>query len=562
MLAQLLLSTVIFSSATAFCPKGCSCTNSPPTATCDGAGLTSIPILLNPSITSLSLKANLITSVTLDELSSYPKLRHLDLSENRILSIERGAFYRLEYLKTLKLDNNLLASLGVEIFTGLNSLQLLDLSGNGLRRIATSVFSDLQQLQLLNLGENEIIEVSSGAFSGLQELTELHLDQNKLRVLPELLFNPLINLRVLDLSYNSLELLFDSTFAQLGRLEILNLAKNDLTALSETSFLGLTSLRQLRLDYNSFSRVPTESFQVLSELTQLDISGNKIADISTSAFEGLYNLQQLKIQRCPQLRSVGINGFSGLFALEVLSLSENPQLDYIDRFAFESSSKLSQVQLNGNNLVTLDANLLDWKSLSVLDIQQNPWRCDCQLRWVFDSLESSAAEFTENLRCSQPEEFQSRQIVTLSPSELSCGNANGLSPLQLSIIFTGVSLFLLSVLAILIIRFHQRLWAFCCLRTTATAKQFYSRPDIIQSSTMGKGKFNLYYNPHYAVPLEQQSFLTNSSDYSSTVSPKTVQEYLYCSTSSNYELPRNNGTLASVHSFKVLAKHPLPITEL
>lgn len=178
----------------AFCPIGCTCIDDPsfsPSVECDGAGLTSIPILFNPRIRTLRLSNNQISSVLLEELGFYTELEHLDLSDNKILSIERGAFYRLQKLKTLRLNGNLLASLSIETFAGLAELRILDLSDNGLRRLATSVFSDLRRLEVLNVSavcnrlSSSELHILSSPITSVHHKTQSIADTSKNMQKPE-----------------------------------------------------------------------------------------------------------------------------------------------------------------------------------------------------------------------------------------------------------------------------------------------------------------------------------------------------------------------------------------
>ncbi|CAG0913153.1 unnamed protein product [Notodromas monacha] len=49
-------------------------------------------------------------------------------------------------------------------------------------------------------------------------------------------------------------------------------------------------------------------------------------------------------------------------------------------------SRLNEILLNENSLKKLPSGLLPWEKLDLLDIQGNPWVCDCEMKWVAISL--------------------------------------------------------------------------------------------------------------------------------------------------------------------------------
>lgn len=45
-----------------------------------------------------------------------------------------------------------------------------------------------------------------------------------------------------------------------------------------------------------------------------------------------------------------------------------------------------QLYLQDNRLSTLAENMLPWLDLTLVDLQNNPWNCDCHLKWVAETL--------------------------------------------------------------------------------------------------------------------------------------------------------------------------------
>jgi hypothetical protein len=45
-----------------------------------------------------------------------------------------------------------------------------------------------------------------------------------------------------------------------------------------------------------------------------------------------------------------------------------------------------QLHLQSNGLHTLPARLAPWNDLNVVNVQNNPWRCDCDMNWFISDL--------------------------------------------------------------------------------------------------------------------------------------------------------------------------------
>uniref|UniRef100_A0A5S6R1E9 LRRCT domain-containing protein n=1 Tax=Trichuris muris TaxID=70415 RepID=A0A5S6R1E9_TRIMR len=458
------------------CPSGCQCNQDTLTVNCSRAGLSSVPILLNPRIRSLTLSNNVISELAADELGFYAELEYLDMSSNRILTIAPGAFHKLHKLRVLKLGANRLTDVGAETFSGLGALKLLDLGDNELTRLPTSVFSDMASLEALNLSTNFVGSIAPGAFAGLTKVKELHLQDNQLTALVNQPFRDLRALKLLDLSANHVARLPSYCFSTLHHLEVLNMAGNRLESIEEDTFAGLSSIGHLHLDRNRLNRIPTLSFQPLSDLSLLTISDNPFDELSTSCFEGLSRLTQLVITKCPHLRTVNLNAFSGLFDLETLILAENPALSQFHPLAFETDAPLAlkQVYLFGNNLTRLPKGLLPWSQLAELDLRGNPWQCDCQMLWIGSVLRRVYANVQgtqPDCTCAGPQPLAGVALVSLQQDAYNCSSTANL-PMIVSLLLTAVFM-LLTVVLLLLMR-HRR-----CFGSESVRKAgFYERAMV------------------------------------------------------------------------------------
>uniref|UniRef100_G3WEU4 Leucine rich repeats and transmembrane domains 2 n=1 Tax=Sarcophilus harrisii TaxID=9305 RepID=G3WEU4_SARHA len=187
----------------------------------------------------------------------------------------------------------------------------------------------------------------------------------------------------------------------------------------DCSGLGLSTVppdvpaatRTLLLLNNKLNILPSWVFSNLSSLQRLDLSNNFLDQLPHAVFGDLVNLTELQLrnnsirtldrdllQHAPLLRhlDLSINGlaqlppgvFDGLLALRSLSLRSN-RLQNLDRVTFEP-------------LV----------SLQLLQVGDNPWECDCNLREFKHWMEwfSYRGGRLDQLACTMPKELRGKDM--------------------------------------------------------------------------------------------------------------------------------------------------------
>ncbi|XP_034392503.1 slit homolog 1b [Cyclopterus lumpus] len=454
------------------CPAPCSCLGN--TVDCHGLGIHSVPRNIPRGTERLDLNGNNLTAVTKADFSGLKHLRVLHLMENQISNVERGAFDELKELERLRLNKNHLSQLPELLFQKNEGLSRLDLSENSIQAIPRRAFRGATDLKNLQLDKNHISCIEEGAFRALRSLEVLTLNNNNISTIPVSSFNHMPKLRTFRLHSNSLRcdchLAWLSPWlrqrAALGlytqcssppTLRGLNLAelrKSDFacTGNGGSAFVqpcslasgscppmcscsnnivdcrgrGLTAIpahlpeamTEIRLEQNGIKSVPPGAFTSYKKLRRIDLSNNQISEIAPDAFHGLRALNSLvlygnKITELPG----GV--FDALAALELLLLNAN-KIHCIRASVFKDLENLALLSLYDNKIQSLaKGTFSSLRSIQTLHLAQNPFVCDCNVKWLADFLRSNPIE-TSGARCASPRRLANKRIAQIKSSKFRC----------------------------------------------------------------------------------------------------------------------------------------------
>lgn len=273
----------------------------------------------------------------------------------------------------------------------------------------------------------------------------LFLTGNRISSLPPgaFLSEPRLELSHLNLSCNHLEQVEADAFAGLPGLKQLDLSGNSLTWLSPVAFGNTSSpLEELTLSnslYNySFVQVIGDLLQqgTLLKLNHLDLSDNHLLYLPVGMFSSLPSLRHLDLHN-NSLMSLHNVSFWGLRQLQSLNLSDN---------SLKRLRNSTIMQLRGLS------------QLTHLDLNQNPWVCDCSIEDLVNWLkESDQVEAKEALKCSYPDQMRNHPIVMIDISDLNCSeSAVDQTQLQTSYVFLGIVLALIGAIFLLVLYLNRK----------------------------------------------------------------------------------------------------------
>ncbi|XP_068175386.1 immunoglobulin superfamily containing leucine-rich repeat protein 2-like [Antennarius striatus] len=162
------------------CPERCICLDKygRHAAECSYKALTALPEGFPPNVSTISLSANDIRSISRGGFDRVHRLTSLWLSHNQIVSIEGGALAPLARLRNLDVSNNRIVDFPWGDLQNLTALRLLKMDHNRMEHLPADAFRSLKDLRSLRLNHNRFRTVSEGTFDGLVSMSYLQIYQN------------------------------------------------------------------------------------------------------------------------------------------------------------------------------------------------------------------------------------------------------------------------------------------------------------------------------------------------------------------------------------------------
>uniref|UniRef100_A0A4W3IEB3 SLIT and NTRK-like family, member 6 n=1 Tax=Callorhinchus milii TaxID=7868 RepID=A0A4W3IEB3_CALMI len=204
----------------------------------------------------------------------------------------------------------------------------------------------------------------------------------------------------------------------------LNLQKNFVSILYHNDFINFNKAMSLHLGKNNLQDLEAGIFTGLSSLRRLHINGNYLEVLREGTFRGLDNLEFLQANN-NLIHIIEPGAFSKLHRLKVLILNDNaiPLLPTnIFRFV-----PLTHLDLRGNHLESLPyVGLLEHIGrIMELQLEDNPWRCDCDLLALRSWLENMPPQSDiGNVICLHPFKLKGK-ILTKIPMNYVCPTGSG-----------------------------------------------------------------------------------------------------------------------------------------
>uniref|UniRef100_A0A8B9FCR5 Slit homolog 2 protein n=1 Tax=Amazona collaria TaxID=241587 RepID=A0A8B9FCR5_9PSIT len=432
------------------CPAQCSCSGS--TVDCHGLALRGVPRNIPRNTERLDLNGNNITRITKTDFAGLRHLRVLyfliysfcftqkviymadfqfilmlfflsDLSENQIQAIPRKAFRGAVDIKNLQLDYNQISCIEDGAFRALRDLEVLTLNNNNITRLSVASFNHMPKLRTFRLHSNN-----------------LYCDCHLAWLSDWLRQRPRVGLYTQCMGPSHLR---GHNVAEVQKREFVCSGHQYFMAPScsvlhcptactcsnnivDCRGKGLTeiptnlpeTITEIRLEQNSIKVIPPGAFSPYKKLRRIDLSNNQISETAPDAFQGLRSLNSLvlygnKITELPK----GL--FEGLFSLQLLLLNAN-KINCLRVDAFQDLHNLNLLSLYDNKLQTIAKGTFSpLRAIQTLHLAQNPFICDCHLKWLADYLHTNPIE-TSGARCTSPRRLANKRIGQIKSKKFRC----------------------------------------------------------------------------------------------------------------------------------------------
>uniref|UniRef100_A0AAR2IM47 Slit homolog 3 (Drosophila) n=1 Tax=Pygocentrus nattereri TaxID=42514 RepID=A0AAR2IM47_PYGNA len=416
------------------CPAKCSCSGSH--VECQQQGFRSVPRGIPRNAERLDLDRNNITRITKVDFSGLKNLRVLHLENNQISVIERGAFQDLKQLERLRLNRNRLQVLPELLFQSTPKLGRLDLSENQIQAIPRKAFRGITNVKNLQLDSNHISCIEDGAFRALRDLEILTLNNNNITLIPLSSFNHMPKLRTLRLHSNNLHCDCHLSWLSDWLRQRRGLA-HFTQCMSPAHMRGLSVPDVQKREFVCTGPAQSEPRSCAPQASVCPAScscNNNIVDcrrkglteIPANLPEGdlLPFLWAASVPACRvlygnKIAEIPKGLFDGLVSLQLLLLNAN-KINCLRVNTFKDLQSLNLLSLYDNKLQTISKGLFTpLRSIKTLHLAQNPFMCDCHLKWLADYLFDNPIE-TSGARCSHPRRLANKRISQIKGKKFRC----------------------------------------------------------------------------------------------------------------------------------------------
>ncbi|XP_032679929.1 leucine-rich repeats and immunoglobulin-like domains protein 1 [Odontomachus brunneus] len=362
------------------------------------------------SLEDLSYSNNCLSSFDIAILNANSPLLKLNLSHNEINNLERSSQSVVTGLKMLDLSHNNLTDIYQDFLVALPQLEYLDLSFNKFSSLEANSLTYLQYLKILRINDNRFLSLD---FQNLPlRLDELHAGGNLISVL----LPKKMSIQVLNIENNQISDLKDY-LTLLKELRYLNVSGNSLSGFPT---MTLKHLKSIDCSFNNLTTIPdsisTKNFPLLRTL---NFSGNRLQDLS---LQSELKLDVFEAYHLDMIEEIHKDTFWKLTERANgcinVTISNSKKLSVIAEDVFRHMNVCS-LDLSNNHFTQFPLKLIDdSKSKNahyLINLQGNPFVCNCSLQWMLDDLVpylyKMEPSLLEELRCARPASLTNIRLV-------------------------------------------------------------------------------------------------------------------------------------------------------
>ncbi|XP_063972001.1 slit homolog 1 protein-like [Diachasmimorpha longicaudata] len=326
----------------------------------------------------------------------------------------------------------------------LDHLKSLDLAENQLQRFFF-LCNDEYALEYLNISHNHLEYIDDQALNQrTNKLKVVDISHNRISVINETMIEHMKVLEFLSMAHNPVIDIHEKAFLTQKNLKHLDLANIGAEVIPNSLFRPLTNLTFLNISFNPITNIPF----LPSSLLELDLSGTFILYPDNII---LPQLARFHLNFMPNITGIVLNDFENFTMLEVLSMERCPILSEFRVWPPNNRilPRLHHLSVKGCDLETLNDDLRPiMQRIALVDLQNNPWHCDCRMQWV--NRLNLSSELSREITCNTPEQHHGRLLSQIPNHDLVCLEIStttytaiwaSMSVILIFLILTGVWLF-------------------------------------------------------------------------------------------------------------------------
>uniref|UniRef100_A0A673MMG0 Slit homolog 3 protein-like n=1 Tax=Sinocyclocheilus rhinocerous TaxID=307959 RepID=A0A673MMG0_9TELE len=369
------------------CPHKCSCSGSH--VDCQGQGFKTVPRGIPRNAERLQWHRRDFMYCEREMqlkffLHLFTAVVGLDLSENQIQAVPRKAFRGITAVKNLQLDSNHISCIEDGAFRALRDLEILTLNNNNITLIPLSSFNHMPKLRTLRLHSNNL-----HCDCHLSWLSDWLRQRRGLAPFTQCMAPAhMRGLNVPDVQKREFVCTGMASICPAActcNNNIVDCRKKGLTEIPANLPEGIV---EIRLEQNMIKSIPAGAFSTYKKLKRID---EKKMPNETSVYSS-------RLLNANKINCLRVNTFKDLQNLNLLSLYDN------------------KLQTISKGLFT------PLRSIKTLHLAQNPFMCDCHLKWLADYLFDNPIE-TSGARCSHPRRLANKRISQVKGKKFRCTGA-------------------------------------------------------------------------------------------------------------------------------------------
>ncbi|KAJ8036237.1 Platelet glycoprotein V [Holothuria leucospilota] len=238
------------------------------------------------TLTYLSLNCNNLQAIG-EGPWNLPTLDTLQLNENQITSVREGQLKGLSNLTKLDLSYNRITYFSLKVLDSMPKLQVLEIFHNQL--VYISEYKALHtNLYHVNLENNLFESIQNLAFTGLKELKSLIIASNRIKDQPNTAYDAnMTSVRDFSLKLNKIEKLSPLFFDNFPGIDSISVSWNRIRHISESTFRSVPDITRMDLSHNEIMAIPRNLFQHLHDLNFIELQYNRIYALSPDVYRSL-----------------------------------------------------------------------------------------------------------------------------------------------------------------------------------------------------------------------------------------------------------------------------------